>query len=357
MNEPPADIPRLQSILDRARASLEWLGVKAKDIAGRALPMLRQGSNLALKPLLVPRDRVLAPVLPSKSRSGAALMLVIAIMTFLAALTAGAVHLVADASRDWSRSIAREMTIQIRPAPGRTIEADVEAAADLARRQRFIESVRIMDRREGEKLLEPWLGTGLDLGDLPVPRLIVLKLAGGPAPDLSGLRAQLAERVPNAVLDDHRLWLNRLKLMADSLLAIGLLILALVLVATALAVAFATRGAMAGTAQIIDVLHLVGAEDSYIARQFQGHFLRLGLRGGAAGCLAAFAFFLLGGVLLGRLTNTPGMEQVEALFGRFSLPLAGYASLVIIGVLVAVVTGVVSRVTVYRTLRGMEQGQ
>ncbi|MBN8533727.1 MAG: ABC transporter permease [Rhizobiales bacterium] len=310
-----------------------------------------------MKPLLVPRDRVLAPVLPSKSRSGAALMLVIAIMTFLAALTAGAVHLVADASRDWSRAIAREMTIQIRPAPGRIIEADIEAAADLARRQRSIESVRIMDRREGEKLLEPWLGTGLDLGDLPVPRLIVLKLANGPAPDLSGLRAQLAERVPNAVLDDHRLWLNRLKLMADSLLLIGLLILTLVLVATALAVAFATRGAMAGTAQIIDVLHLVGAEDSYIARQFQGHFLRLGLRGGAAGCLAAFAFFILGGLLLGRLTNTPGMEQVEALFGRFSLPLAGYISLVIIGVLVAVVTGVVSRVTVYRTLRGMEQGQ
>lgn len=357
MNEPPGEVPRLQSLRHRVGTFLAWMGEQAGQAIIRLAPMLRRGSSLALKPLLAPRDRVLAPVLPSKSRSGAALMLVIAIMTFLAALTAGAVHLVADASRDWSRSIAREMTIQVRPAPGRTLEADIEAAADLARRQRYIENVRIMDRREGEKLLEPWLGTGLDLADLPVPRLIVLKLGSGPAPDLSGLRAQLAERVPNAVLDDHRLWLNRLKLMADSLLVIGLLILTLVLIATALAVAFATRGAMAGTAQIIDVLHLVGAEDSYIARQFQGHFLRLGLRGGAAGCLAAFVFFLVGGLLLGRMTNNPGMEQVEALFGRFSLPLAGYVSLVIIGVLVAIVTGVVSRVTVYRTLRGMEQGQ
>lgn len=357
MNEPPAEAPRMQSLKLRAGTLLAWLGEQAGGVIGRAVPMFRQGFSAALKPLLAPRDRVLAPVLPAKSRSGAALMLVIAIMTFLAALTAGAVHLVADASRDWSRAIAREMTIQVRPAPGRIIEADIEAAADLARRQRYIESVRIMDRREGEKLLEPWLGTGLDLGDLPVPRLIVLKLTSGPAPDLSGLRTQLAERVPNAVLDDHRLWLNRLKLMADTLLAIGFLILTLVLVATALAVAFATRGAMAGTAQIIDVLHLVGAEDSYIARQFQGHFLRLGLRGGAAGCLAAIAFFVLGGLLLGRLTNAPGMEQVEALFGRFSLPLSGYASLLIIGGLVAIVTGIVSRVTVYRTLRGMEQGQ
>jgi cell division transport system permease protein len=324
---------------------------------GRAAPVLKQGLAAALKPLLAPRDRVLAPVLPAKSRSGAALMLVIAIMTFLAALTAGAVHLVADASRDWSRAIAREMTIQIRPAPGRGLEADLETAADLAGRQRYIENVRIMDRREGEKLLEPWLGTGLDLGDLPVPRLIVLKLRSGPAPDLAPLRAQLAERVPNAVLDDHRLWLNRLKLMADSLMAIGFLILTLVLVATALAVAFATRGAMAGTAQIIDVLHLVGAEDSYIARQFQGHFLRLGLRGGAAGCLAAIAFFILGGLLLGQMSSAPGLEQVEALFGQFSLPFSGYLSVLVIGILVAVVTAIVSRVTVYRTLRGMEQGQ
>lgn len=357
MTEPPVEPSRLQTLQARLRTSLEGGREQGRMLVSRALPFLRQGFAAFLKPLLAPRDRVLAPVLPAKSRSGAALMLVIAIMTFLAALTAGAVHLVADASRDWSRAIAREMTIQVRPAPGRNIEGDLEAAADLARRQRFIETVRVMDRREGEKLLEPWLGTGLDLGDLPVPRLIVLKLSGGPAPDLAAFRTQLAERVPNAVLDDHQGWINRLKLMADSLVAIGFLILTLVLVATALAVAFATRGAMAGTAQIIDVLHLVGAEDSYIARQFQGHFLRLGLRGGAAGCLAAIAFFILAGLLMGRMSQGPGVEQVEALFGQFSLSFSGFLSVLVIGALVAIVTGLVSRVTVYRTLRGMEQGQ
>jgi cell division transport system permease protein len=352
MNEPPPLPPRARigTWLTgwRGRASL-WLA--------RLLPSARIARGFLLWPLMVPRDRVLAPVLPAKSRSGAALMLVIAIMTFLAGLTAGAVHLVADASRDWSRAIAREMTIQVRPASGRNLDADVAMAADLARRQRVIEQVRVIDRREGEKLLEPWLGTGLDLGELPVPRLIVLRLASGSAFDLSGLRAALAERVPNALLDDHKLWLSRLKAMADTLVGIGLMILTLVLVATALAVAFATRGAMAGTAQIIDVLHLVGAEDAYIARQFQGHFLRLGLRGGAAGAIAASLFFLLGGFVFGRVAQAPGFEQVEALFGRFSLSVSGYLSVLVIGILVAVVTGIVSRVTVYRTLRGMEQGQ
>jgi cell division transport system permease protein len=294
------------------------------------------------------------PILPARSIAGRALVLVIAIMTFLAGLTAGAVHLVADASADWSGALAREVTLQVRPVPGRDIEADVRLAADLAGRTRGVEAVRVFGRSEGEKLLEPWLGAGLDLGELPVPRLVVLKLAAGAAPDFTRLKADLAERVPNAGLDDHRLWLGRLKTMADTAVLIGLAILALVLTATGLAVAFATRGAMAGTAHIIDVLHLVGAEDSYIAGQFQRHFLRLGLRGAAIGGALAVLFYLIFSLSSQHFATTPGAEQVEALFGRFSLPAAGYLSVAAIGLVVSAVTAIVSRMTVYRTLSGQE---
>lgn len=296
----------------------------------------------------------LAPVLPAKSIAGRALVLVIVIMTFLAALAAGAVHLVADASSDWSRSIAREITIQIRPVTGRDIEADVRRAADLAGRTNGIAAVRIVDRQESEKLLEPWLGSGLDLSELPVPRLIIMKLGSGSPPDFTQLKAELAQKVPNAGLDDHRLWLGRLRAMADTLVFIGIVILVLVLVATGLAVAFATRGAMAGTAHVIDVLHLVGAEDQFIARQFQRHFLRLGLKGGLIGGAAAMAFFLVMSLSSARFSTTPGAEQVEALFGRFSLPVSGYFSVLLIGIVVSIVTAIVSRVTVYRTLSGAE---
>ncbi len=296
----------------------------------------------------------LSPILPARSMAGRALVLVIVIMTFLAGLTAGAVHLIADASSDWSRSIAREVTIQIRPIPGRDIEADVRQAADLARRVRGVEAIRVFERQEGEKLLEPWLGTGLDLGELPIPRLVVMKFGSGATPDLATLKTDLAERVPNAGLDDHRLWLGRLRLMADTLVVIGVIILALVLVATGLAVAFATRGAMAGTAHIIDVLHLVGAEDAYIAREFQRHFLRLGLRGGMIGGVLAVLFYLVISLSSAHFSSSPGAEQVEALFGRFSLPGMGYISVLAIGLVVSAVTAVVSRATVYRTLSGSE---
>lgn len=312
------------------------------------------GKQVAAAFFFTSRDKILAPVLPEKSRSGRALVLVIGIMTFLAGLTAGAVHLIAHASSEWSGAIAREVTIQIRPTQGRQIEQDVATVADLARRVRGVEAVQIFDRKDAEKLLEPWLGAGLDLSELPVPRLVVMKFGSGRIPDLAALKTSLAERVPNAGLDDHRLWLSRLALMADTMVIIGVIILALVLAATALAVAFATRGALAGTAHIIDVLHLVGAEDQYIAREFQRHFLRLGWRGGALGGVLAVLVFAIAGFAANRFAATPGGEQVELLFGRFALPAGGYVTIILIGVIVAVVTAIVSRITVYRTLRGQE---
>ncbi len=213
-----------------------------------------------------------------------------------------------------------------------------------------------MDRREGEKLLEPWLGTGLDLADLPVPRLIVLRLAGGSAPDLSGLRAALAERVPNALLDDHKLWLSRLKAMADTLVGIGLMILTLVLWRPPLPWP-SRRGERWPVRRRSSMCFISSAPRIPTLPASSRAFPAAGSARGAAGALGASGFFLVAGLLFGRGAQGSALEQVEALFGRFSLPVSGYLSVLVIGVLVAVVTGIVSRVTVFRTLRGMEQAQ
>ena len=59
------------------------------------------------------------------------------------------------------------------------------------------------------KLLEPWLGSGISLSELPVPRLIVIKIAADATPDLGQLRRVLADQVPGEVVDDHRGWIDR----------------------------------------------------------------------------------------------------------------------------------------------------
>ena len=121
-------------------------------------------------------------MVPRNSIAGRALIAVVAIMTFLASLTTGAVMLVAQAASEWQSDVAREVTIQVIPAPGRDVEADVARAASIARNFPGIGDVRPYTKEESTKLLEPWLGSGLSLDDLPVPRLIVVKIARGATP-------------------------------------------------------------------------------------------------------------------------------------------------------------------------------
>lgn len=294
-----------------------------------------------------------AALLPVSSLAGRALVFVIIIMTFLASLAAGSVQMIAETSRDWTASVSRELTIQVRPRADRDIEADIRRASDVALRIPGVSDVRVYSRADSEKLLEPWLGAGIALGDLPVPRLIVVMTSGSGTVDVARLRTELGS-IPTASLDDHRIWLQRLATMANTLVVIGIVILVLVLTAMALAIAFATRGAMAGNREIIDVLHLVGAEDRFIAGEFRRHFLRLGLRGGAIGGGFAILFFLAVGILASRWIATPGGDQIEALFGSFSLGWAGYLAIVVIAIIVALVTAIVSRATVFRNLRGLE---
>jgi cell division transport system permease protein len=292
-------------------------------------------------------------LVPGASIAGRALVTVVAIMTFLGSLTAGAAILISDASRGWQDDIAREMTIQIRPAAGRDLDADTAKAAELASKTAGVASVRAYTKAQAEELLQPWLGSGLDLSELPVPRLLVVGLDKEERLDIAVLRKKLADAIPGSSIDDHRLWLERLAIMAKSVVFVAAVIFALVLAAMILAVGFATQGTMAGNREIIEVLHFVGAEDSYISRQFQRHFFRLGLRGGAIGGGLAILTFLASGTLASFMQATPGGEQMEAMFGDFSLGLNIYAAIALIAAGIAIVTGFVSRIIVYRHLRGL----
>jgi cell division transport system permease protein len=293
-----------------------------------------------------------APLVPVDSAGGKALAAVIAILTFLAALCAGGAELIATSSEQWRSDIAREVTIQVRPNAQRSIQADVDRAVALARQTPGVEEAQPFTREESERLLEPWLGTGLDFNDLPVPRLIVLKLRADARPDFGPLRQALRAQVPGASLDDHGLWVSRLSTMANTIIGIGAALVVLVLVAAGLAVTFATRGAMAGNREVVEVLHFVGANDDFIAREFQRRFFKLGLRGSVAGAVAALTLTTLLGFVTRSWRASPAGDQIEALFGSFSIGWRGYAIVILIALVVALVTGIVSRLTVRRFLNG-----
>jgi cell division transport system permease protein len=291
-----------------------------------------------------------APLVPTDTAAGRSLAAVIAILTFLAGLCAGAAEMVATNATQWQTSVAQEVTIQVRPGPGRNVDADVAKAEELAKAEPGVAQTRVFSKGESERLLEPWLGTGLDLSDLPVPRLIALRMSGDRA-DLGRLRTRLTEALPGvASLDDHALWLQRLSTAASAFVGVGIGMVVLVLVATGLAVTFATRGAMAGNREVVEVLHFVGAGDDYIARAFQSRFFGLGLRGGGIGAACAILAFAVAGLVTRATQSGAAGQEIEALFGTFEIGLRGYASIALIGVIASLVTGAVSRLTVRRYL-------
>ncbi|HZC56740.1 MAG TPA: ABC transporter permease [Xanthobacteraceae bacterium] len=294
------------------------------------------------------------PIVPSGSIAGRSLTAVVAIMTFLAALTAGAVTMVVGTASDWQSDVGREVTIQVRPVSGRDIEADVRAAMTIAQSTSGIGDVRAYTKEESAKLVEPWLGSGLTLGDLPIPRLIVVKLVSGATPDFPSLRKSLAAQVPSAGLDDHRGWIDRMRAMAETAVAIGLAILALVIAVTVLSVTFATRGAMATNHAIVEVLHYVGATDKFISSQFQRHFLLLGLKGGAIGGGSAIGLFGVIAAINVWFLGTPSGDETAALFGTFSVSISGYLAIVALIALMAAVTALTSRRAVNQTLDNIE---
>ena len=295
-----------------------------------------------------------APLIPRNSVAGRALVVVIAIMTFLACLTAGAALLVAHASQAWRSEVLRDATIQVKPRAGDDVESLVAKAVAIATQAPDVESVHAYSKAESEKLLEPWLGAGFDLSQLPVPRMIVVRLGNQRSEDLATLRAALASAVPQADLDDHRLWAARLGAMADAVVVLAAALFVLMIVAMATAIGFATRGAVAANREIVEVLHLVGASNGFIAREFQTHFRRLGFRGAMIGGSAAIAFFAIASLLSFWWAHSPGGEEIAAMFGSFALRPLGYLALVVVCAAVTLLTGLLSREIVMRHLQSLQ---
>ncbi len=290
-------------------------------------------------------------IVPRESIAGTALIFVIAIMAFLACFTLGAVSMVNSSASQWQSDISQEVTIQIRPADDRQMDDAIRAASKIALEYEGVTKVTALNDAATARLLEPWLGSGLQLDELPVPSLLTVSLADGAKPDFAAIRSRLEQEVPGASLDDHRAWVDRLTTMAVTMVAIGASVFLLMMAATVTTVIFATRGAMAGNRDVVEVLHFVGADGRFVSRQFQKHFLALGLKGALIGGVAAIGLFFALGLWSSFSIATPEGDQISALFGTFSPGLLGYGGMLGVVALVALLTAMTSRWTVLRQIQ------
>jgi len=271
-------------------------------------------------------------------------------MTFLSCVTLGGVVLVQKSAVAWSNDVGREVTIQIRPIEGEVMESNLRTAVSLARVVPGVASAQILSLEESEALLEPWLGAGLDLSALAIPRLVIVQLSDPREADIDQLKRNLGA-IKGASLETHSAWRQQLNTMAGTVVISGLLVLLLIVTATVLAIIFATRGTMASNRAIVDVLHFIGASNSFIASEFQDRFLSIGLRGGIIGGIGALVFFFFAGLAVGSVLPQESGVQLGILFGRFSLGWQGILAIAILVPIIAGLTAITSRLTVKRFLR------
>lgn len=218
----------------------------------------------------------------------------LAVMVFLAALAlAGALALDGTVS-SWRQGVSSRLTVQLADRPGGQAMAQrLEAVLAALRATPGVRRAEALDRNDVEALLRPWLGEAAGGAGLPLPGVIDVELDPNASLSVSALAAQLERAAPGARLDDPKPWLDQLVRLARLLQGLGLSIVLLVGLAMAAMVIFATRAGLAARRGTIELLHLIGAEDAYVARQFQRHVSRLAFLGGSGGWLAAAVILLL----------------------------------------------------------------
>jgi cell division transport system permease protein len=281
----------------------------------------------------------------------------IAFMVYLSILALAGMFVLDDIARRWDKGISGTLTVQIAPSQARGLKSGIAQKAIKDDKRRFQATLNLLNSTPGvawaknlskEKvveLLEPWLGKGALEADLPLPKLIDVELEKGVALDVVALELRLRAVAPSAVIDDHSVWLGHLVNLIQTVWVLALAVLVFIALATTGTVVFATRTGLAIHHEAIEVLHLIGAQDSYIARQFASRALMLGLRGGVMGLLLA-APTLWG---IGKIARS----LHSGFFPEFSLGMVHWAILACLPILVALIAMISARLTVMKTLTRM----
>jgi cell division transport system permease protein len=283
-----------------------------------------------------------APLLPADPAQDAALVFVTAVLCFLACLAVLGALGADRAARGWNADLRGSATVLVRPSGGDSADAAANRAAETLAGVRGVSEARAVQREKAEALVRPWLGEGADLADLPVPRIVAVELDHVRPASAADLRRALEQSGLDAVVDDHSRWTRQIVRGAEVARAGAIAAAALVLLAAAAVIVFATRAGLAARAEVVEVLHLTGAEDRLIAGLFQWRFARLVL---VAGVFAALAAALLAALF--KLTTDSG--------GRALAPVAwtDLATLPACPILAAAVAAIAARFTALARLRGI----
>jgi cell division transport system permease protein len=269
---------------------------------------------------------------------------IIGCMVYLAALALAAT-MGADRLADrWRSDLSGTFSIQIPPS-GSTTPSERERLlsdiVDAAKATPEVASVHVVDDAEKQKLLAPWLGPNGLPTDVRLPDLVVVRLRTDAPAALEAIKARIAALTPDATFEDHARWQGDMLAFTHSIELLASIIIGLIAAAAVTTVIFVTKTGLSIHRRVIEIVHLVGAYDSYIAKQFLLHSMRLGLIGGIGGTGLA-------GLTLIGLDRLLGHET--SLLPALALDLNQWLALAVVPIAVSIVAMITAHLTVLYVL-------
>lgn len=228
------------------------------------------------------------------------------LMSFIAVLIIAAGMTSYALITDWQTTVSGSLTVQIPTytdngeTRGDKVARDIETVLTIVRSSEGVLGATVLSDEQMAVLMEPWLSGDVVLSELPVPKLIDVMVDPNHTPDVAQLKADLAEQVPSAVLDSHRLQLEPLIRMSGGIVKLIGFILILLALTASFSVIYATKSSLSAHEYIISLTHMMGANDAFIIRQYAVRHFILTFVGALFGFLLALpimagvSFFIRG---------------------------------------------------------------
>lgn len=290
--------------------------------------------------------------LPLNKGSGTGfLILLVGLMTFLAMMALGGSFALAMMQKRWSTGLENRVTVEIPAERDGQLLSSAEVRDDAARLEAMLQSypavaaVHVLPEEEIKELVKPWLGDSLVLADMPLPGIISVMMIEGAAANLEVLQDKISALVPQARLDTHQAWLRDILRFTGALKFAALLLVGTIGATTFIAVAGAVRARMDIFRAEVELLHLMGATDHYIARQFQRYAMLASLQGGIAGTAT--------GALAMAAIGWASHRMDVNLLPEFTMGTGQILVLAALPLLAAMIAMVTARQTVMRVLTAM----
>jgi cell division transport system permease protein len=270
---------------------------------------------------------------------------IIGCMVYLAALALAAT-MGADRMADrWRSDLSGTFSIQIPPNASTTPSERERLLSDIVdgvSKMPEVASVHVVSDEEKQRLLEPWLGPNGMPEDVRLPDLVVVQLRSDTPSALAAVKARIAGLTPDATIEDHARWQGDMLAFTHSIELLASIIIGLIAAAAVTTVIFVTKTGLSIHRRVIEIVHLVGAYDSYIARQFLLHAMRLGFIGGIGGAGLA-------GLTLIGLDRVLGQAQTS-LLPTLALDLNQWLALAVVPIAVSIVAMITAHLTVLYVL-------